>query len=237
MHETKEKTKKLCEMKEKIQNYMDMVMCSDLSDKMSVEQAGQFIDMIKDLYEAEKDAWKACYYKKMVEGMEPMSEEDRKKYKDGPFGYDNWRYSSVRFAPTGHGHFAGYMEEPYMPEYMNEDMRYGDISGYSSSGRGRSGDSSSSSDSSSRSSSQSGSYGYNGMNDSRYGRAYNEWRNSRRHYTETNDKHDKEEMDMHAKESLMDATASMRELWKAGDPELRKHIKQTLQSLIQEMPA
>lgn len=231
MHETKEKVKKLCSMNEKIQNYMDMIMCSDLCDKMSIEQAGEFIDMIKDLYEAEKNAWKACYYRKMVEGMEPMSEEDRKKYQDGPFGYNNWRFSSGRFAPTGHGHYAGYTEEPFISEYMSEDMRYGDLSGYTNSGKRGDGNSQ-------RNSNQDGSYGYNGMNnmDSRYGKAYNEWRNARRHYTQTNAKEDKDEMDMHAKEHMADAATSFRELWKSGDPELRKAIKQNLQSLIQEMP-
>lgn len=226
MHETKAKVAKLCALKDKIQDFMDLAMCSDLSDKMSVEQAGEFIDMIKDLYDAEKNAWKACYYKKMVEGMEPPTEEERKRYMQGPMGYDNWRYSSGRFAPSGHGHYAGYMmdEEIYGPD---KDMMYG----YTSGDRGGNYGSRSMTASSDTS-------GYHGNPEiDRYGRAYSEWNNARRHYTETKSATDKSEMDMRAKEHLNNSILSMKELWKNGDVELRKEIKKDLTALINEMPA
>lgn len=225
MYEMKEKTKNLCEINEKISELMLTIMCSN-PNSVNLEQAGMLIDMIKDLWESEKNAWKSCYYKKMVEGMEPPTEEELKEYMHGPMGYDNWRFKSGKFAPTGRGHFAGYMmdEEIYGPE---NDMMYG----Y------RSGDGSPSGGMGTRRPYEMNPSGYshNPMRD-RYGRAYAEWDDARKHYTQTNSKEDKDKMDMHAKESMRDAMASMKELWKGGDTELRKEIKKDLTALISEMP-
>lgn len=194
MHKTKEDIVRLCEMRKSIEEYTCALMKCEGQGAPSVEQGRQWIDMIKNLYEAEKDAWKACYYRKMVEGMEPMNPEmlrecmERLDYQ-GPMGYDNWRYASGRFAPKGHGTRtrSGYMPDP---DY-----------------------------------------------DSKYGDAWSQWKRSRKHYTETNNKADKDEMTLHAKEHLNDSINSIRELWKNSDPELRKMIKSNLSSLVGELPA
>lgn len=73
---------------------------------------GQVVDMIKDLTEAEKNCYEACYYKSVVEAMEDAEKNQ------GRMGYDHWHYSNGRFAPTGHGHRSGYTN---MPEIYNID--------------------------------------------------------------------------------------------------------------------
>ena len=78
--------------------------------------------------------------------------------------------------------------------------------------------------------------GYDGEMDDRYGRPYNEYKEAKRHYTETKSPTDKEEMDRHANEHVMDTIATIREIYKAADPELRTRIKGDLTKLIGEMP-
>ncbi len=72
--------------------------------------------------------------------------------------------------------------------------------------------------------------------DDRYGRAYNEYKNSKCNYTETKSPADKEEMDRHADEHMMDTIATIREIYKTADPELRIRMKSDLNKLISEMP-
>lgn len=121
---TEEKTKEACELAKNILCFVSAEAKTDLG-AINLDQAGALIDMYKDLCESEKNHWKACYYRKMVEGMEPPSEEELREYGEGPMGYDNWRYpSSGRFARTGRGTRYGY--EPshdMMPQFMHDDMR------------------------------------------------------------------------------------------------------------------
>lgn len=219
MHEMKKKVENICKVSDKIIDFMVAATGSGSCDGLDLSQAAAFIDMIKDLSESEKNLWKACYYKKMVEGMEPPSEEEMKKWSEhsSRYGYDNWRFTSGRFAPKGHGHYAGYK--------MDEDVygdEYSDLYGYTPSR-------------------MIGDMGHNNPTDyragnDRYGRAYKEWDTSRRHYTESKSVEDKDEMDRHAKEHLMDTAASIREMWKHGDPELKKEIKKQMTALVGEMP-
>lgn len=78
--------------------------------------------------------------------------------------------------------------------------------------------------------------GYDGDMDDRYGRPYNEYKEAKRHYTETKSPTDKEETDRHANERVMDTIATIREIYKAADPELRTRIKGDLTKLVGEMP-
>lgn len=78
--------------------------------------------------------------------------------------------------------------------------------------------------------------GYDGDMDDRYGRPYNEYKEAKRHYTETKSATDKEEMDRHANEHVMDTIATVREIYKTADPELRTRIKGDLTKLVGEMP-
>lgn len=269
MEQKKEFERKLCSLKDKL-----CAMLESGSYQLDSEEGGALVDEIKDLADAEKNLWKAGYYKCM---MEAMKEEKEKEKMMGPMGYDNWRYSSGRFAPTGRGHYdpAGYsrpmeihdynrMQYPNLREMVDrmgyegmgeyEMMRMMDSMGYSGSGRGGSGggrggssggssgggsrggsggSSGGGSSSGSSGSSSGGSGGSSGY--SRYGYSYDKFNESRRHYKESKDSRDKEEMNQHANEHVMDTLDTMRDIWKDADPQLQKRMKSELASLIQDM--
>lgn len=71
--------------------------------------------------------------------------------------------------------------------------------------------------------------------DPRYGRAYNEYKESRRYYTETNSPTYRQEMDAHAAEHVGDTLATIREIWKSADPDMKKRIKADFTTLVNEM--
>lgn len=201
-------------------------MCEKLMDAVNYEldkgvenidtkELGEAIDMIKDLYEAKKEMYEACYYKQIMEAMEeseygedydeegPMNE--RMYYRGQPRD-SRGRYMSRR----GRGGRRGF-EEPMMAmdleeykEYMRDmdmpnKMYYsgGSSSGGSSSGSsGMSGGSSmgSSGGSMGGSSSGGGSRGYSENSQSgrgQQGRDSREGRSgmSRRSYMETKEMH------------------------------------------------
>lgn len=71
-----------------------------------VEACGEVVDMINDLAETEEKCAKAEYYASIVDDMKQWDESSVKG--ERRYGYDNWRYASGQFAPTGHGHRSGY---------------------------------------------------------------------------------------------------------------------------------
>lgn len=187
------------------------------------EEMGQVIDMIKDLASAEKDCYEAKYYKSIVKAMEEATE--------GRAGYDNWRYASGRFAPTGHGHFVGWTtpyvdpyDEPYRMGYHDDrmwdkDMKDADRMGYG------------------------GRYSMNSKGMPTGGRRtyhsdpYERYQMYKRNYTETHDPSHKEKMDESAKEQLDETVETMKDIWADADPHLRKKMRDELTKLISEMPA
>lgn len=115
MHRTIEKTNRLCEI------FNDLMRWAEGNkDCTDVKTMGEVVDMIKDIAEAEEKCWKACYYKKAVEEME----EDKEWGEESRMGYDNWRYSSGRFAPKGLGHKTSSRggRMGYIPYYDDGDM-------------------------------------------------------------------------------------------------------------------
>lgn len=211
---------------------------------------GQVIDMIKDCFEMEKDCWKACYYKEVVESM--RKEKENGGYPEGPYGYDPWRYpSSGRFASKGHGTRMGYIPMDMMPGQdpmfgndwyiesgMNGPYGYGQgrNSGGSSGGRGgRNSGSSGRSDGNSGGSS-SGRYGYP-MDGMRMDNPYDRYLDSRRHYHESKNPEDRKAMDQHAKEHVEDVEETLRDIWEESSPELRKEMKRNLTNLVNSLPA
>lgn len=209
---------------------------------MDTKETGEVVDMIKDLVDAKKNIYKACYYKTATESMEenPMmfappfvqdmmdeiNYNERMGYRGGNSGggrgnsgssgssgsrggsssssggnsgnsrsgYDNWRYSSGRFAPKGHGTYEGYVDMPDLNQIEN-DIR----------------------------------------NEYRNGAAYHDYNKSRRYYTETHEPADKREMDEHAKKHVLETVETIREIYRASDPELRKKIKEEFTHLTNEM--
>lgn len=215
MHEMTEKVNKICEMKEKLVSCMADQLNMGVQN-VNTNEAGQVIDMIKDLAEAEEKCWKACYYKSIVkameeydEGREHMDPEDRR-------GYDHWRYSSGRFAPSGRGHYSsgyrpmedgdwadGMRMEPWMSDSQNRSHMDG-----------------------------TGRYGYT---PSMRGMKYDKYTRARRGYDEHKDAQSKTQMDESAKEYVIDMAESVREIWRDADPALRKEIKNHFVALTGEM--
>lgn len=99
-------------------------------EAVDAQEAGEVTDMIKDLAEAEKECWEAAYYKSIVEAMKKADEPER-------MGYDNWRYSDGRFAPTGRGTRDGYT--PVNHDWMGYTTTDGDRTPYDGSMRTRMG--------------------------------------------------------------------------------------------------
>lgn len=210
MEYTKSKVAELCELK-------DMLVCalkgqiSSGVQNVNTHEAGEVIDMIKDLAEAEEKLWKGCYYKSIVKAMHEENEYLEHMPEDERRHYDNWRYSSGRFAPTGRGHRSGYVPtwdgdrmEPWMDgQDKNIMMRDGD-----------------------------GRYGYT---PSMRGMRYDNYAKARRGYHETKDAQSKTHMDSTARDYVVDMAESVREMWKDADPALRKEIKNHLVSLTSEM--
>jgi len=69
----------------------------------------------------------------------------------------------------------------------------------------------------------------------RYGIAYEEYKDARKHYTETKSEVDKEEMDRHIREHVSDTLSTMMDMYHAADPELRKQIKANITKLAADM--
>lgn len=70
-------------------------------DRIDVKEMGELIDMVKDLAEAEKDCWKADYYRKVSEAME----QDKQGY--GSQGYGQQGYGSQGSSRMGYGAGTG----------------------------------------------------------------------------------------------------------------------------------
>lgn len=188
-------------------------------DTYGITEAGEIVDMIKDLAEAEEKCWKGLYYKEIVCAMDDVRADEGGER----MGYNPRRYASGRYAPSGRGHM-GYT--PYMPtEHMTGpymrmmDDRYNDY-GYTPSGAGNR--------------SQSGSrMGY--TDDRTVYSPYERYKDARRHYTETKDMGAKKEMEHHADEHIRSTTESIKEIWREADPEMKTRLKTEMTKLVNEM--
>lgn len=187
-----------------------------------IEILGEVTDMIKDLTEAEEKCWKACYYKEIVEAMKKEGEENERA------GYDHWRYSSGRFAPTGSGHYS----PGYTPMHMMDDDY--DMMGYTKSQSGNR--TSYSSDGRSTGSYSNGRSGYtHPMMGNRLGDSYDDYDMARRHYTETHSDEDRKKMDDHAKKHIEETVETIKDIWKDADPNLQHIMKEKFGKLINDM--
>lgn len=252
MGDLKDKVKEICELKEKlICETMPFVNAGVFSDGIDGPGVGQAIDMIKDLADAEKNIYKACYYKTVVEAME--EEKERKELmremgmsddNQGRMGYDNWRYpSSGRFAPEGSGQYYGYPIDYHMDP---TEMRYGYSSnsgssnsgnrggGNSNRGNSNSGNYGTGSNSNSGGRSNSNRYGY--PMDPQHGMAYNSYDDARRYYHESQDPNAKREMSEYANEHLDEALHTTKDIWSDAKPEKKKEFKKHMMELLKTIP-
>lgn len=233
MSEIKEKVKPICEMNNKILEWLKPMLENDCIDICS---AGQVVDMIKDLAKAEKDCYEAAYYKEIIEAMEDAEEEQEMMEKfgmsDGRMGYNTHHSARTGRFVSGRGRMGFnpiIHQKPYIDAYLGKDEEWEEMPwdhtgrlGYTSIPRMN------------RSESYNRS-GYDGHNSQRHGQAYNEYQNARRHYTETKSEEDKERMKHHAHEHMADTMVTLREIWGSADPDLRKQMKGNLQNLLNEM--
>lgn len=167
------------------------------------ENAKNISEITKNLICAEKDYL-------IVEAMKESEEEEKLMNKLGMpqnerMGYNNRRYANGRYAPKGSGMRMGYnpylymTEDGYMDEYLNdpnfmtsENRRMG----YNESGNRM-----------------------NGTNrgNSRYGYVFDEYRDKKRHFTETQTPEEKVKLKEH-REKTVDAILDMvGEVWKDMD--------------------
>lgn len=197
LEEESKPIKKMCEkLMDSVNHELDKGV-----ENVDAKELGEVIDMIKDLYEAKKEMYEACYYKQIMEAMEEYDFEDEEEIMDeGRRGYRGQpRSQSGRFMSRGDGRRSnrgrsgrrGYDEMMmYMPEYyrdmdMDEGRMYYTSANASQGSQG--GSSGQSSGGSSMGSSSGNSMGYNDgmMRDSREGRNGQ----SRRGYVETKEMH------------------------------------------------
>ncbi len=248
--EIEEKLQPLKKMKERLVEWCESEV-SRGKETVDAKELGEAVDMIKDLAEAESLCWQACYYKHVSEAMEEQS--------DMTMGYNPNR--SARTGRYTMGYTDQMMEQmPYVDRYLQGmRMGYGEsgssMYGYSggsgssmgsnSSGSGQGSNGSSGSGSGSSSSSSSSGYSpSSGMwvdsmtedpMEYRNGKAYKDWKMARRHYTQTGDKADKDEMSAATTEHVLSMMATIREMWKTADTDQKKRIKQDLQNLVGEL--
>lgn len=214
-----EKAEEIKKLKEKILDCFKSEINTKGFECMSAEEAGEVIDMIKDLAETEKNCMEALYYQKVIEAM--VSYDEPRYDGSANMGYNRNRYkSSGRFAPTGSGSRMGFMP-PHVPyteyggdmspeDYMREaKMGYSDNMMMDT-----------------RS---------NANMDTRYGKAYNDYKIRRRHYTETKSPEDKKEMEAHAEEHVRDTIATIKDIWGDADPALKRRMREDFTKLLGEM--
>jgi hypothetical protein len=85
-HKSTEKYNDICALKHNMLHYvMGETEKGFEDDPVKVHVLGEYIDMIKDLAEAEKECQEACYYESVVDAM------DSDGYDDGPMGYNRKR--------------------------------------------------------------------------------------------------------------------------------------------------
>ena len=93
--------KKMCEkLMDSVNHELDKGI-----ENVDTKELGEAIDMIKDLYEAKKEMYEACYYKQIMEAMEEHDFEDEEEIMDeGRRGYRGQpRSESGRFMSRGDG--------------------------------------------------------------------------------------------------------------------------------------
>lgn len=250
-------------------------MCEKLMDSINYEldkgienvdtkELGEAIDMVKDLYEAKKEMYEACYYKQIMEAMEeseygkeydeygPMDSE-RRGYRGQP------RSQSGRFMSRGDGRRnnrgrRGYDEMDYimpiewddMEQMRDMDRNYGKMyySGGSSMGSSG-GQSSGGSSMSGGSSSSGGSRGYSdgrqsegGNYSSREQRDSREGRSgqSRRGYMEAKEQNkDKGEKMKELENYMKELSSDVTEMIGDASPEEKTMLKNKMQMLMQKI--
>lgn len=209
--EVMEKMKSIKELKERLIECLKAEMAKGI-ECVDTEEAGKVVDIIKDLAKTEKSCMEALYYQKVTEAM--------LSYEEPRYGYNANRSATTgRYTTSGRGTRVG-GRMGFVPTMMHPEMDWDDdyMDGRSeSSGYWPGRDMTS------------------GDLDRRYGDAYNKYKMTRRHYTESRSEADKKEMKRHAEEHLNDTIATVRDIWEDADPALKQKMKEDFTKLIGEM--
>ena len=81
MHKSMEKYEDICDLKKSILKYVTGQIADGLSaNGQEVAILGEYVDMLKDLAEAEKSCQEACYYESVVEAMSDSGMSQRMGY-------------------------------------------------------------------------------------------------------------------------------------------------------------
>lgn len=211
MHTMEAKIQEMEELKCQLMSCLKVEMAKGIQS-MDTNEASEAVDMVKDLAEAIKCCREACYFETVTQAMKGESES---------YGYNPNRSSTTGrytsgYRPINPSPSMGFRP---MPAPMGDMPWEDDVNPkwYSPN--------------------ESQMMGYQPMTPSRYGQAYNDYRNSRRHYTETKSEADKKEMKEHMMEHVRDTVTAMKEMWQDADPETRKKLKTELQQMINDLPA
>lgn len=207
MHELKKRLEDVIELEGKIIDISKQILGKGWECVPTAEY-GQVIDMIKDLADAKKNCLEACYYSAVIEAMNETEE-----YPEGSMGYDNWRYSTGRYAPKGRGHRSGFtptmMQEPYIHRYLN------DPEGFKNEMR---------------------KMGYNDHGGYTEHHPIDRYHEAKRYYHENrNDPDAKRQMEASASEHVGETLSSIREIWDDADPKMRVKLKEDFTKLIRDM--
>lgn len=214
----KEKLKEITEIKDCFVTSLKSEVAKGV-ESLDTKEAGEVVDMIKDLAEAEKSCMEACYYCKVVEAMEEEAECE------GRMGYHPNRMGKKfrKMSPD-------MMQQDYMEEYLEDPEQFREEMmmrrGYDGRMGSRGGD---------RGQSRNSGDSNRGGSDSGYGQSYGRYREAKRYYTATSSPEYKSEMDTYANSHVGETIATIRDIWKDADPNLRKRMKTDFQNLISEM--
>lgn len=109
-HKSMEKFDDICDLKHQILHFvMDEVNTGFSEAPAAVQMLGEYVEMIKDLAEAEKACQEACYYESVVKAMD--------EYGDNPrIGYDRKRNSRGEYVPMEGNQRLGFTPDWRMPD-------------------------------------------------------------------------------------------------------------------------
>lgn len=238
MHETKAKVERLCQMKHTLMTAMEAELAKGI-ECVHTKEAGEVIDMIKDLAEAEEKLYKACYYKKIVEAMDEAKEDEEMYLKmmafddledEGRMGYNPNRGVSGRYTRSGGDRSGGRMGYPGRTSKTdgNQTTTYSGSGNYAMGSRpGYPMDHTMPHDPDMMPMYMDG--------DMHYGKPYHDYKVYRRNYTSSKSMEDKAEMDKHAMTHVHDSIDTIKDIWKDADPDLKRKMKSDFTKLVNDM--
>lgn len=214
------------EMKEWCKQLANAIACNYTDFKningQDLDELGKWIDIKKDLAEME------YYEAEKLKNLSIIEAMDKEEQGSEMMGYNNRRYASGRYAPTGRGR-VGYASEPYgytpesygyMPEmygYIPIDMRRGENS-TNMNEQNRFG------------------YSQDGKRSGYFGKAYDKFNQARRYYTETKDPEHRRQMNASVNEVMTSITDMLGDMWKDMDAEQKEQKKEELIDKISRLP-